>query len=99
MISMKKMVTDSAEGRQAARAALAELADLTNVDQRIAFLADAIGEQIDVCLGMNNLTPTECRLYGFAEVLQKHLRVSAGLSQTTKMPVQGVNEPGLKVPV
>lgn len=89
-----------AEGRQAAHAALAELAGLTNIDERTVLLADALGEQIDLCLGMNNLAPTECRLRGFAQVLVQHLNLNGKLSpsQTAKVPHQGVNVPTSGVP-
>jgi hypothetical protein len=100
MISTKKIVAAVVEGRYAAQAALAELAGLTCTYQRIAFLADAIGEQIDASLGMNNMAPTECRLHGFAEVLMQHLNLNGKLSpsQTAEVPHKGVNVPTSGVP-
>ena len=95
MISTKKVIAAVVEGRHAAHTALAELAGVSNIDQRTALLADALGEQIDLCLGMNNLVPTECRLRGFVEVLVQHLNLNgkSSPSQTAEVFHQGVNVP------
>ena len=96
MTSMKRVLMAAVvEGRQAAYAVLAELAGVSNIDQRTALLADALGEQIDVCLGMSNLVPTECRLRGFAEVLMQHLNLNGmpSPSQTAEVPHQDVHVP------
>lgn len=104
MINMKIVLMAAVvEGHQAAHAVLVELAGVSNIDQRTALLADALGEQIDVCLGMNNLVPTECRLHGFAEVLVQHLNLNLNgklsPSQTAEVRRQGVNVPTSGVPI
>lgn len=100
MTSMKRVLMAAVvEGRQAAHAVLAELAGVSNIDQRTALLADALGEQIDVCLGMSNLVPTECRLRGFAEVFQHHLGRPAGLPPAPKVSLTGVQASSAKEPV
>ena len=98
MISTKKVIAAVVEGRHAAHTALAELAGVSNIDQRTALLADALGEQIDLCLGMNNLVPTECRLRGFADVLQYHLGRPAGLPPASKVPLKVARMPSSGVP-
>ena len=91
---------DIAEGRNTAFDMLALLARVADQVQHSQILADAIGEQIDVCLNPSNMAPTLGRLQGFAEVLVQHLNLNGKLSpsQTAEVPHQGVNVPTSGVP-
>ena len=85
------------EGGNAANEALAQLSRATDQAQCTHILADALGEQIDVCLSPGNMAPTLSRLQGFAAVLVVHLdcrldSLKAGDEQPLKvrMPTWGV---------
>lgn len=85
---------DIAEGRNTAFDMLVKLSGVTDQAQRAHILADALGDQIDVCFNPSNMAPTLGRLHGFAEVLAQHLNAKASPPQTAADdPYRAVNLP------
>ena len=85
---------DIAEGRHAALDMLALLVRVADTVTRAQILADALGDQVDVCLNPSNMAPTLGRLHGFAEVLVQHLNTKASPPQGGAAgPCRAVNLP------